>query len=41
MESFGYTWYRICDGELQVEVKKLRYPYVNLIAIKKNRKEAS
>lgn len=35
MESFGYTWYRICDGELQVEVKKLRYPYVNLIAIKK------
>lgn len=41
MEGFGYTWYRICDGELQVEVKKLRYPYVNLIAINKNRKEAS
>lgn len=34
VKGFGYFWYRIVDGELVKETKKMRYPYVNLIAIK-------
>ena len=34
MQDFGYVWYRINKGELVKEIKKMRYPYVNLIAIK-------
>lgn len=34
MQDFGYVWYRVNKGELVKEIKKMRYPYVNLIAIK-------
>ncbi len=34
MQDFGYVWYRIINGELVKEVKKMHYPYDNLIAIK-------
>lgn len=34
MTNFGYTWYRIENGKLVIEEKKLHYPYNNLIAIK-------
>lgn len=34
LEDFGYVWYRISNGELAKEVRKIRYPYCNLIAIK-------
>ena len=34
MQDFGYVWYRINDGKLVLEIKKMRYPYDNLIAIK-------
>lgn len=34
MKNFGYTWYRLQQGELVLEEKKLYYPYDNLIAIK-------
>lgn len=34
MKIFGYEWYRIRNGELVKEEKKLHYPYDNLIAIK-------
>jgi FkbM family methyltransferase len=34
IQDFGYVWYRISKGELVKEVKKLHYPYDNLIAIK-------
>ena len=36
MQSWGYSWYRIIDGKLVREVKKMRYPYANLIAKKEN-----
>lgn len=36
MQDFGYVWYRINDGKLVLETKKMRYPYNNLIAIKNN-----
>ena len=36
MQDFGYFWYRISNGELVKEVKKIHYPYDNLIAIKDN-----
>lgn len=35
MQDFGYEWYRISEGELIKEEKKLHYPYDNLIALKK------
>jgi FkbM family methyltransferase len=34
MQGFGYEWYRISNGKLVKEVKKIHYPYDNLIAIK-------
>lgn len=34
MQSWGYSWYRIINGELVREVKRMRYPYANLIAKK-------
>jgi len=34
MKDFGYVWYRISNGELVKEEKKIHYPYDNLIAIK-------
>jgi FkbM family methyltransferase len=34
MINLGYQWYRINNGELNLEKKKLYYPYDNLIAIK-------
>ena len=34
MLSYGYVWYRIVEGKLINEEKKLHYPYDNLIAIK-------
>lgn len=39
MQDFGYVWYRLSNGELVKEVKKLYYPYDNLIAIKNDFKE--
>lgn len=36
MQNLGYSWYRIIDGKLDKEVKKMYYPYDNLIAIKEN-----
>ena len=36
MQKFGYSWYRIIEGELVLEKKKMSYPYVNLIAVKNN-----
>jgi FkbM family methyltransferase len=36
MQDFGYVWYRISKGELVKELKKIHYPYDNLIAIKDN-----
>lgn len=38
MESFGYSWYIIKDGNLVKEAKKIHYPYNNLIAMKNNSK---
>ncbi len=36
MINWGYTWYRLGENnELEKETKQFRYPYVNLIAIKK------
>ena len=34
MQSWGYFWYRIIDGKLVREIKRMRYPYANLIAKK-------
>jgi FkbM family methyltransferase len=34
MQEYGYVWYRLYNGELVKEEKKLYYPYNNLIAIK-------
>jgi FkbM family methyltransferase len=36
MEKWGYVWYRINKGKLTKEIKKMNYPYDNLIAIKGN-----
>lgn len=35
MQNWGYVWYRIIDAKLILEIKKIHYPYDNLIAIKK------
>ncbi len=35
MEKLGYEWFRIENGELVKEIKKMHYPYINLIAKKK------
>ncbi|MCB0744927.1 MAG: FkbM family methyltransferase, partial [Ignavibacteriae bacterium] len=34
MQNWGYVWYRIVNGKMIEEIKQMRYPYVNLIAIK-------
>jgi aryl-phospho-beta-D-glucosidase BglC (GH1 family) len=34
MVNYGYEWYTIKNGELIKELKRLYYPYNNLIAIK-------
>ncbi|RXJ45394.1 FkbM family methyltransferase [Gelidibacter gilvus] len=34
MQDWGYQWHRIVNNRLIVETKKMRYPYVNLVAIK-------
>ena len=34
MQNYGYTWYRIRNSKLVIEIKKMHYPYDNLIAIK-------
>lgn len=34
MQDFGYVWYRISEGELVKEIKRMHYPYDNLVAIK-------
>lgn len=34
MQDWGYRWYRIVNGELVPEPKRIRYPHVNLIAKK-------
>ncbi len=34
MQNWGYVWYCIVNGKLVKEIKKLYYPYTNLIAIK-------
>jgi FkbM family methyltransferase len=34
LENIGYKWYRITNGELKEEIKRLHYPYDNLIAQK-------
>lgn len=35
LETLGYDWFRIVNGELVQEVKTMHYPYINLIAKKK------
>jgi len=35
MQNYGYEWFRIINGELVKEEKKLYYPYTNLIAKKR------
>ena len=34
MVDFGYSWFRIHNGALEREQKKLYYPYDNLVAVK-------
>ena len=34
MQTWGYKWHRIVNGNLVEDPKKMRYPYVNLVAIK-------
>jgi FkbM family methyltransferase len=34
MNELGYKWYRFENGQLQIETKKDKYPYSNLIAFK-------
>ena len=40
LETLGYEWFRIVNGELVKEVKTMHYPYINLIA-KKNQTNIS